>query len=265
MDEIKRQDQRLFRKELLRPGRLIFLLPIFVGLYSTLRGSELIWGLLGIAGLAAYAWTAWQDSIKRRFISSNFAMRWGGCEDRLEKFEQVLKKLRKEQIADLKEMPNTIRSVGQSVYHALRKADIVMHEIGQTELGGQAASPAWTPVTSDPQSQALYRLADKNIAEYRAELAAVMAGVHRAEAQSAVFMTTLDSLRMKMVGYRLVGRRPELPSQDFLEALAEARLQLQSIDTALDELELGHYPRQISVTGPPPMPSDVVRRMEQNQ
>ena len=265
MDEIRRQDQILFRKELLRPGRLIFLLPLAMMLYAVAQGGEGIWGLVAMAGLGFYGWTAWQESIKRRFYSSNFAMRWAGCEDRLEKFEEVLKKLRKEQIADLKEMPSTIRSVGQSVYHALRKADIVMHEIGQTELGGQAASPAWTPNTSDPQSQALYRLADKNIAEYRAQLAAVMAGVHRAEAQSAVYMTTLDSLRMKMVGYRLVGRRPELPSQDFLEALAEARLQLQSIDTALDELDLGHYPRQISVVSPPPMPADEVRRLEQSQ
>lgn len=265
MDEIRRQDQILFRKELFRPGRLIFALPILVMLVATAQGAAPLLGIFALVALGVYIWTAWQDSVKRRFYSSNFAMRWGGCEDRLEKFEQVLKKLRKEQIADLREMPATIRSVGHSVYHALRKADIVMHEIGQTELGGQAASPAWTPTTSDPQSQALYRLADKNIAEYRAELNAVMAGVHRAEAQSAVFMTTLDSLRMKMVGYRLVGRRPELPSQEFLEALAEARMQLQSIDTALDELELGHYPRQISVVSPPPMPADEVRRLEQSQ
>lgn len=265
MEEIKRQDRKLLIREILRPGRLIFMVPLLVMLSASMVGSTPVWALLALAGFGAYVWTALLDSQKRRFYSSNFAMRWGACEDRLVKFEQVLKKLRKDQIADLREMPATIRSVGESVYIALRKADMITHELGQTELGGQSTSPVWTPTTSDPQSQALYRLADKNIAEYRAELAAVMSGVHRAEAQSAVFMTTLDSLRMKMVGYRLIGRRPELPSQEFLEALAEARLQLQSIDRALDELDLGHYPHQISIVGPPPMPADEVRRLEQSQ
>jgi hypothetical protein len=86
-----------------------------------------------------------------------------------------------------------------------------------------------------------------------------MAGVQRTEAQSAVFMTTLDSLRMKMIGHRLVGRGPELSSQDFLEALAEARAQLQSIDTALEELDLGHYPKTIAAV-PPPIPDDAIQQ-----
>jgi hypothetical protein len=271
MEEIRRQDIRLWQRELLRPGRLLLLVPLAIILYLWLSEPggrnhfPQYFYRFAPPLLAVFAWTAWADSKKRRFYSSNFAMRWAACEERLAKFEQVLKKLRKEQVADLKEMPSTIRSVADSVYIALRKADLVTHEISQTELGGQAASPGWTPNTSDPQSQALYRLADRNIAEYRAEMAAVMSGVHRAEAQSAVFMTTLDSLRMKMLGYRLIGRRPEQPSQEFLEALAEARLQLQSIDTALEELDLGHYPRQIAVVAPPPMPADEVRRLEQSQ
>jgi hypothetical protein len=64
-------------------------------------------------------------------------------------------------------------------------------------------------------------------------------------------MTTLDSVRVKMLGYRLVGRSPELATHEFLSAIAEARAQLQSIDTALDELDLSHYPRQISVVKEP--------------
>ena len=53
-----------------------------------------------------------------------------------------------------------------------------------------------------------------------------------------------------------------MSSHDFLEALAEARAQLQSIDTALEELDLGHYPKTISVV-PPPMPTDALEEIEQ--
>lgn len=91
-----------------------------------------------------------------------------------------------------------------------------------------------------------------------------MAGVQRTEAQCAVYMTTLDTLRMKMIGYRLVGKSPEMSSQDFLEALAEARAQLQSIDTALDELDLGHYPKTISVV-PPAIPEEIVQELKNLQ
>jgi hypothetical protein len=118
-----------------------------------------------------------------------------------------------------------------------------------------AQPPVWQAAAHDPQSKELYRIADKNIAEYRSHFAGVMAGVQRTEAQSAVFMTTLDTLRMKMIGYRLVGRSPELGSSEFLDALAEARAQLEAIDTALEELDLGHYPKTISVI-PPPMPPE---------
>jgi hypothetical protein len=68
---------------------------------------------------------------------------------------------------------------------------------------------------------------------------------------------TLDTLRMKMLGYRLIGKSPEMPSQDFLEALHEAKLQLQAIDNALEELDLGHYPKQITVL--PPTPDQVMQ------
>jgi hypothetical protein len=81
--------------------------------------------------------------------------------------------------------------------------------------------------------------------------------VQRTEAQSAVFMTTVDTLRMKMLGYRLVGKSPEVGSHEFLQALNEAKLQLQAIDKALDELDMGQYPKMIA-SMPPTIPSAVV-------
>jgi hypothetical protein len=65
-----------------------------------------------------------------------------------------------------------------------------------------------------------------------------------------------------MLGYRLVGRSPELSSQDFLEALNEAKLQLAAIDSALEELELGPYPTMIAAM-PPPLPDDIQQRLNQ--
>ena len=50
-----------------------------------------------------------------------------------------------------------------------------------------------------------------------------------------------------MLGYRLVGKDTETPTQDFLAALTEARMQLDSIDKALDELDLTPFPKTISI------------------
>ncbi|MDR3689228.1 MAG: hypothetical protein P4L46_07615 [Fimbriimonas sp.] len=204
---------------------------------------------------------AWMESDKKRFLNKRFKSLWLGCQDRLARFEEVQKRMRKDQIAHLSEMPNTIRAVSKALYIALRRADIISHEVALSEKGLYSEPPSWKSPSRDAQSQELYRIADKNIAEYRAQFAGVMAGVQRTEAQSAVFMTTLDTLRMKMIGYRLVGRSPEMSSHDFLEALAEARAQLQSIDTALDELDLGHYPKTIAVV-PPPIPEDVAQQLK---
>lgn len=261
MDDIRRQDLRLFARELAEPMRLIVSLAAMVLVYvmgAHGRPAEAIAGFLLI--LLSLGIVSWNSAMQRRFLDKRLGALWQGCHDRLMRFEEVLKKMRKNQIADLREMPDTIREVSKSLYIALRRADLIAHEVMASERGMISQPPVWTSTSHDPQSRELYRLADKNIAEYRAQYAGVMAGVQRTEAQSAVFMTTLDSLRMKMIGYRLVGRSPELSSQDFLEALAEARLQLQSIDTALEELDLGHYPQMIAAV-PPPIPEDVQQRL----
>ncbi len=260
MEDIRRQDIRLFAKELASPWRLICTLAIV----AILLANSSSFGLIVYPGATIVVFVsavmAWTESDKKRFLNKRFNSLWLGCQDRLTRFEEVQKKMRKDQIAHLSEMPSTIRGVAKALYVALRRADIIAHEVQLSEKGLYSEPPSWKAPTKDAQSLELYRLADKNIAEYRAQFAGVMAGVQRTEAQSAVFMTTLDTLRMKMIGYRLVGRSPEMSSHDFLEALAEARAQLQSIDTALEELDLSHYPKTISVV-PPPMPDDVVKKL----
>ncbi|HEY0867859.1 MAG TPA: hypothetical protein VGE01_10785 [Fimbriimonas sp.] len=263
MEDIRRQDRRLFVEEAVTPTRVV---AYFVAAFLVYQwfGSWQNQFLLIVAfsGILFALATAYAASIQRRFKNPRMRALWRGCEDRRTRLKEAMKRMRSEQIADLREVPKTIDRVAENLYVALRRADNVAHEIQQSEKGLYSAPPVWVKQSSDAQSQELYRLADKNIAEYKAQFAGVMAGVERTEAQSAVFMTTLDTLRMKMLGYRLVGRTPEMNSQDFLESLAEARAQLQSIDHALEELDLGHYPKMIAVVPPPP-PEDVQQRLGQ--
>jgi hypothetical protein len=49
---------------------------------------------------------------------------------------------------------------------------------------------------------------------------------------------------------RLAGRSPQMASAELLTTLAEAKLQMQAINSALDELDLGLYPKTIEVVSP---------------
>lgn len=252
MDDVRRQDVKIFVKTALEPFRvfslicgafLIWFFPVFDRGFGMPK-AIMIAGILAIWMIASY-----YASVERRFLSRRMKALWIECRDRLARFHEVLRKMRKEQVADLREVPKTIDATGEAVYFALRRADLIAHEVMDSERGLYNTPRVAPPPHPDAQSNELYRIADKNIAEYRQQFAGVMAGVQRAEAQAAVFMTTVDNLRMKMLGYRLVGKSPELSSYDFLEALAEAKLQLASIDKALDELDLGLYPKTIAIEG----------------
>lgn len=267
MNDIKRQDNRLFIGELFRASRIFGLIvaeavlyPLFLLLSRPFGAGAMLLYAIPLVVLTA---GARNTALRKRFHNKRFEAMWNGCRDRLQRFEDVLGKMRREQVADLHEMPNTIRRVGESLYAALRRADMITYEVQRTEQGIYSGPPVWQSPSDDPQAKELYRIADKNIAEYRMQFAGVMAGVHRAEAQSAVYTTTLDSLRMKMIGYRLVGKNPEMSSQDFLEALGEAKLQLNAIDQALEELDFTQMPKMIAAI-PPPVPEEL-KRLQQGR
>jgi hypothetical protein len=256
MNDIQRQDRKLFIAEIVKPARFVLTLLALAAIRAAHNGIDLPLQLaLYAIPLIALLLVAYSSSQKKRFYNKRYEALWEGCKDRLRRFEEVLGKMRREQVADLQEMPRTIRRVGESLYLALRRADMISFDVHRTEQGVFSAPPVWQSPSDDAQAKELYRIADKNIAEYRMQFAGVMAGVHRAEAQSAVFMTTLDSLRMKMIGYRLVGRSPEMPSHDFIEALGEAKLQLNAIDQALEELDFSTMPAMIAAI-PPPVPDE---------
>ena len=249
MEDIRRLDQQLWTKELIQPGRI--LLSIFIAL---LLGQYSLFFIIPVIG--AHGYFAWRNSINKRWIQGRFKSMWESCKDRFERFENALAGLKQDRIADLTEMPKTVHKVAMSLYAALRRADLISHEISRSEKG-LYDSPSTFSQSSDPQAKELYRIAEKNLAEYKQQFAGVVAGVHRAEAQAAVFMTTLDNLRLKMVSYRLTGRKPEMDSQEFLEALGEAKIQLSAIDKALEELDFTEMPQMIAVIPPAP-PNDAM-------
>lgn len=251
MDEIRRRDIAVFMRELFSGPRVVlYAFGAFMTWLFARQGSPFqVWQ--PIAGWSVFTglmvWTSWRSSIPKRFKAQRFLLLWTACEERHDRFRTALGQLSRSRIADLQELPRTIDGVLNELYRALRRSDIVATEVSASE-GWLVAQPRMgQPISPDKQAQELYRIADKNIAEYRQHYVGVMAGVERTEAQAAVFTTTLDTLRMKMLSYRLVGRETESPTQDFLAALTEARMQLESIDKALDELELSPFPKTISV------------------
>ncbi len=266
MEDIRRQDLKLFAKELLNVwliGAALGFLVVFARSFDSFSRPSFAWVIFWLVMVVWQVMNAWSASEKRRFTNKRLEALWKGCQDRLTRFEEVLHKMRKEQVADLNEMPSTIRGVGSALYGALRRADMISAEIQLSEKDLYNRPPSWAATPTDSQSRELYRLADKNIAEYRAQFQGVMSGVERTEAQSAVYMTTLDTLRMKMLSYRLVGRQPDLDSTEFLIALSEARAQLSAIDRALDELDFSHYPQTVAVV-PPPIPVEAQVEIEKN-
>jgi len=189
------------------------------------------------------------------FINPKMKRLWDQCQERLAAFEKSLREVRKAKIAKYEELPKTVEGVAKSLYVALRRADIVMREVGKSE--GVTPPPLAIPV-SDRQAQELYRIADKNLAEYRTNFSNVVGSVQRAEAQGAVFITTLDNLRIKLLSHRLSPKQAEDEIHDFLYAMTEAKLQLDAIDHALEELELGPVPTKITIladqpASPPPV------------
>lgn len=272
MDEISRLDRNLFLRELLAPLRMMGLLVSVWLVYAAIFEPHILPFFflrptlpLVLAGYTAIS--AYNASVLKRFRNPRFKQLWNSCQDRHHRFQEVLGKMRKEKIADLQELPKTISRVSEGLYVALRRADMISDEIMKSEQGLMNSPPVWQASTSDAQSRELYRVADKNIAEYRQQFAGVMAGVQRTEAQSAVFMTTLDTLRIKLLNYRMAGKSPELTSASFLSDLSEAKLQLRAIDEALEELELGPFPKMIAAMPnvPPPMPTTLKEEQHQQQ
>lgn len=259
LNEVEARDRLLYRKHLfgadnwLRPGIAYVACSAVMGGLLLSAGIQFAWVLSAVTFAPALGFVLHHRAklmAKRdAFIHPSLGHLWRTCEERLKSVQDGAESLRKSQIADLQEMPGTVERVASALYLALRRADIVLKEIGDSE-GKMQPVPGRTalPSSHDAQTDQLFQIADRNLAEYRQQYSAVLAMVTRTEAQANVFITTLDGLRIKMLGHRLVGREPGMVNGDFLSAMGEARAQLDTIDKALDELDMNPF---AALTSPP--------------
>jgi hypothetical protein len=200
---------------------------------------------LGLMILGYGVFKAWQGSLLDRFRHRRFKLLWENAQDRLKRLDAAMASLKRAEVADLKELPKTIEAVANGLYIALRRADAALSEVSQSEGFLLSQRDAPPPAATDPQAAKLWEAAHLTQKEYRRLLAGLLGSVERTEAQAALFTATLDTLRVKTLGYRLVGRPVEAPSVEFLRDLAEARMQLDSIDKALEELEMTPFPNSV--------------------
>lgn len=243
MPEIAKRDRQLFWKEFFR-FRLWAML-IISGLVAT---AEPVAGLIfAVFTVGLHAIFSHKSSKKKRFYSRTFEAMWEQVKDRRRRLSEALSQLRKEQIADLQELPRTVEALADSLYVALRRSDMLMEEIRVSE-GFRLSEPASPPrISEDEQAKELFRIASQNRVRYKEELKGMFSGIERVEAQVAVFTSSLDALRAKSLNYRLTGKESAAPTQQFLEAVTEARMQFDSIDTALEELGASPFPETITI------------------
>lgn len=281
MYDIERRDKKVLVRELLRPARVFWAL-VAVSVVAT-TGFAMPWPIIAGAALCWLVFSAHKSSLKKRFINRKFQLLWEACKDRLERFHDAMAESSKRGVPELQDLPKSVTQVGDTLYIALRRADIVVDEVTNSEGWLHATRNHGGPISPDQKAQELYRMADKNIAEYRQNYQGVIAGVERTEAQAAVFTTTLDTLRMRMLGHRLTTAGPEIEHTEFMQAMTEAKMQLDSIDKALDELELTPFPgiEQAIIEGrmadvdespplvsempsePPPIPEDAKKQLKE--
>lgn len=243
--EWKKKDTLTFFKELISPWRVILFL-LFIG-FGTMTESFQGILLYGFLGLIINTVSAYRAMDRKRFANRKFKAIWEACKDRVTRLNRALKALNKDNSIELVEIPVTVNRTSDGVYDALRRADLVLTEIVVSEGWLRTGLDAEArQIPRDRQSQEMYRIADKNVAEYNQHYGHVVALIERAEAQAAVFLTTLDSLRIRVLGHRLKTRR-DTGSLEFLQSISEAKMQLDSIDKALEEIELTPFPTTIAI------------------
>lgn len=244
---------------------LIFLLFVFrVGFVNRFVLAPLVLAV----GVGFACMKAKQAAHRKRFAHARFRHLWEVATDRRQRLQEAVRGVREAKIAQLSEVVSTMESVYQSLYRSLRHADIVLEEIAKTEKGMHEVPLSRSqagPGDRDPDLQDLFQLADKNVSEYRHRMHGLQKDVRRTEAQAEVFITTLDSLRVQMLGLRLSDAQSAMNQGAFVRALSDAREQLHEVERALNDLDFARTAAQHELDldslmqgsqQPPPLPQD---------
>lgn len=243
MEEIKRRDTQVFVKRFFTSGLFVVFVAWVAGLMVAAAShlsaipALLVSVLFASAGAVFHARRSYLRSIDDRFHDPRLHDQWKHCQDRVLRLNTSLSELRKAKLADLEELPKNVDRLAAELYVALRRADLVIYEAHKSE--GRLTQPKTVslPNLPDKQAQDLLRQADRNIAEYNAHMQKLMGTVQRTEAQVMVFITTLDSLRARMLHYKASPRPAEVDNKEFMAAIREAKMQFDAIDTALEEID----------------------------
>lgn len=242
----------LFKREFFAWRRVAIMAAGAVAGFLIAREAGFVWTSLipVVAALGYCALTAWKDAPKKAFQNPQYRLLWASVKDRLKRFDQAYGGLKANWDEELPVLRARVQMTAEAVYTALRRADVMQQELQKSEghMSLSDTSP-FRPMfpSQDRKVQELYQLADRNVAEYRQRLNAVTAGIQRCEAQTAVFITTLDNLRVRLLGYRLLGKSPEMEHKQFLETIGEAKAQLDAVDQALEEIQFDRLVAQVEL------------------
>ncbi len=237
LHEIKRRNLTVFLVRLIK----FIWLPILIAIFAPQP-----WGWIAAAALcAAFVPGQWVKSKRDRFYNSRFYHLWKTCQERDRSLSDALRGLKKSQALEFFELPKTIQSVAESLYYALRRADIVMHELQKSEGMRMSGSPAAGRNIYDEEAVSLYKQAAQRDREYSQHLSQILGSVEQAEGQAALYISSLDSLRVQVLKHRLGSRliRDGENSRELQESLGEAKMMLDAIDKALDELDASPFSR----------------------
>jgi len=186
------------------------------------------------------AWLISADHLKDqyRFDFAPYGHLWKTVTDRFVRFERAYGRSPRVVKETLSDTPDSIRRLMDSIYMALRRADQVRTLVAESEPHVGMFLPSLdVPQAMDEQAQVLYGVAQRNKEDYRRHYQKLMGGVERTEAQVAVLVSSLDSLRLKMLDYRVTGGKVEMHSSDLLSRLESYRTEFHALEKAVDEIE----------------------------
>jgi hypothetical protein len=256
MTDRQKSEFGLFARTLFRSGPIGWgMLGLMIGLLFALpllRFGDALGGVLSVAasiGVASWFTSAWYSRGSYRFRHTLYPPLWRSLCDRVSRFDKAYARSPRAVKEALSETPASVRRLLDSMYMAMLRADAVRSLLRESEPA-ETAMFGFTPPpfptmqappevlrAADPQARSLYGIAEKNQEEYRRHYQKLMAGVERTEAQAAVMNTALDSLRIKMLDYRVTGGKVEMPSSELVSRLGAYQSEFAALEKAVDEVE----------------------------